>query len=203
MGFEYGKWKVMLTSMRLSLEARSIPSVHSPAAMLVSRGGTRSLITMPMSAFRSSIFWFGRSRVDEAWAFPTNVPGNFDTGVVAHTFGNIGLKMFFWGLSVQGNWLSQLRKLGAKRWSGSSEHGVCLWFLSGGACGLTEAEFDSWTREPIGEHSLNVGVQIISGMFCLESSVWQAVAKQTRGFSGSARSHFLWCYLQPLAVDPL
>ena len=33
--------------------------------------------------------------MDEAWAFPTNVPGNFDTGVVARTFGNIGLKMFF------------------------------------------------------------------------------------------------------------
>lgn len=41
------------------------------------------------------------------------------------------------------------------------------------------------------EHFPNPGIQIVSGKFCLESSVWKAVAKQKLGFPGSGRSYFL------------
>lgn len=69
---------------------------------------------------------------------------------------------------------------------------VFVWFLSlEEAVASLRLNLIHEPGEPIGEHSLNVGVQIISGTFCLELSVWQAVAKQTQGFSGSATSHFL------------
>lgn len=68
--------------------------------------------------------------------------------------------------------------------SGSSEHGVCLWLLSlekhvtSLRLNLIHAPGEPNTCE----HSLNAGIQVISGKFCLESSVWKGVESKKWAF---------------------